>query len=88
MRDGSLGHGETNSELGSCNEARSEAIEVSKEFADTDSLLLAELTNSSDHIVDVVRVVADDLSVGVTSLGLGEVGLGVVESLVNAKELL
>ena len=50
--------------------------------------MLAELTNSSDHIVDVVRIVADDLSVGVTSLGLGEVGLRVVESLVNAKELL
>ena len=88
MRDWSLGHGETNSELSSCDKAGSEAIKVSEEFADTDSLLLAELTNSSDHIVDVVRIVADDLSVGVTSLGLGEVGLRVVESLVNAKELL
>ena len=50
--------------------------------------MLAELTNSSDHIIDIVRVVADDFSVRIASLGLGEVGLRVVESLVNAKELL
>ena len=41
VRDGHLGHVEPNAELGGCNVARAQTVEISEEFGDADALLLA-----------------------------------------------
>lgn len=80
-----LSHGEADTELGCSDVARTESVKVTEELKDADSLLLGEDTDASDHIIDIVGVVADDLSIGVASHGLREVVGAVVEPLVDAE---
>jgi len=86
-RDGALCHVETDSELGSSDVARSKLVEVSKEFANSDSLLRAQLANACNNIINIVRVVPHDFSTALAGLGLREVGKGVVEVSADAEEL-
>jgi len=73
--------------LSGCNVTRAKSVEVTEEFGDANTLLLALHANASDNIVNVIRTVANNLSVALSGLSLREVGGAVVESLVDTKEL-
>ena len=88
LRDGALSHGETDSELCSGDVARTKTVEVAEELSDADSLLLASLTNSCNHIFAVVRQVPNNFSLADACLSLRVVVEAVVEALVNAEELI
>ena len=88
LRDGHLGHGETDSELGSSDVTRAQSVKVSEELRNADSLLFALLADAGNDIVNIVWSVPDDLSIACARLRLREVVKAVVEALTNTKELL
>ena len=87
LGDGAFGHVETDSKLLSSDKAGSESIEITEELRDTDSLLLAEHTDASDDIVLIIWLIAHNLGLADTCLGLGEVVGAVVEALVDTEKL-
>lgn len=87
LRNGALCHGKSNSELLGSDEARSESIEVTEELGDADALLLAQLSDSSNHIVFIIWLVANNLSFADACLSLREVVCAMIEALVDSKEL-
>ena len=87
LGDGAFGHVETNSKLLSSDKAGSESIEITEELRDTDSLLLAEHTDASDDIVLIIWLIAHNLGLADTCLGLWEVVGAVVEALVDTEKL-
>ena len=88
VRDWDLGHAQSHSELVRCDEARSELVKVAEELADTDSLLESHLADSGKNVVHISWIVAHNLSLGNSSLSLGEVVKAVVEVLAHLEELL
>ena len=88
LRNGSLCHSKTNSKLLGSDKARSESIKVTEEFINANALLLALSRDASDHIINVVRQVPDNLSIASACLGLGVVVDAMVETLIDTKELL
>jgi len=53
-REHDLCHVETNSELSLCDASRSELVKVSKEFADSDSLLFASLSQFGQNVLNII----------------------------------
>jgi len=88
VADNDLGHGKTNAELSAGDESGSKFIKVTEEFTNSDSLLRTKLTNASKNILNVIRGVADNFSLGNSGLGLGEVVERVVEVATNTEEFL
>ena len=88
LGNGALGHGESNSELLGSNVARSQPVEIPEELRDTDALLLAKHTDSSDDIVLIIGTVTHDFGLTNARLSLGEVVSAVVEALTDSKQLI
>ena len=88
LGDRALRHCEADAELSSSDVARSQSVEVAEELGDADALLLAPGADTSDHIIDVVRGVADNFSLADASLRLRVVVRAVVEALANAEKLI
>ena len=88
MGDWDLGHAHSHSELVGSNVPRSQLVEISEEFGNSDSLLEASLADSGKNIVHVDWGVADDFSLADSSLSLWEVLEAVVVFLSNLEELL
>lgn len=70
-------------------EATAELVEVSEEFSNTDALLRAVSSDSSQDVIEVVRVGASLHSLVSTDAGLslGEKVPGVVEISANSKQV-
>ena len=79
LRDLDLGHAETDPQLGGSDEARSELVEVTERFIDSNPLLRADCPDSGKDVVDVERAVTHDLGVGGSCSSLGEVIIRVVK---------
>ena len=88
LRDWSLCHGQTNSELSSGDITGAKPIKVAEELGDADSLLLGESTNTGNDIIDVIRSVSDNLSLAFACSSLRVVVRAMVEALINTEELL
>ncbi len=86
--DRDLGHAHSHSELVGSDEPRSQLVEISEEFVNSDSLLEASLADSCKNVVHVDWGVTDDFSLADSSLSLWEVIEAVVVFLSNLKELL
>lgn len=73
VRDGQLGHGKTNSELSIGDETSAELVEITEEFANTNAVLSAHLSETGHNILNILRGVANNLGLGNARSGLGEV---------------
>jgi len=87
-RDDTFGHVETNTELASGNVTRSKFVEVTEEFSNTDALLRAFLTDRGNNIIDIIRLILNDVLLSGLGLRLREVVEGVVEVTANTEHLL
>ena len=88
LRNGALGHGESDAELGGRDVARSQTVEIAEELRDADALLLALLAHAGDDVFHVFRAVAYDLGLAHAGLGLREVVGAVVVALPDSEKLL
>lgn len=61
-REDNLGHVKADAELGLGDEAGAELIEVTEELRHSGALLLAEETDASEDVFDIIRSELDDLS--------------------------
>jgi hypothetical protein len=77
--DYNLGHAESDSKLCVGDEASPQLVKVSKELVNANASLLADSTDSSDHIVKVLRTVSNNIGFANSRLGLWEVVKRVVE---------
>ena len=70
-RQDDLGHVKADAELRLSNEAGAELIKVTEELGHSGALLLAEETETGEHIFDIIRSELDDLSLNLTGLSAG-----------------
>lgn len=84
--DGNLSHVESNSELRGCDVARSQSVEVSEEFTNSDSLLSAGASNASENVIHIVWGVTHNFSFAGTSLSLWEELSGLVVVSANSEK--
>ena len=87
LRNRSLCHSQSNTELSCCDVARTKSVEITEEFGDTDSLLLTKSADARDNILNIIRSVTNALSLTSSCLSLRVVVGAVIESLVNTEEL-
>jgi hypothetical protein len=72
-RENNLSHVEANPELGLGDEARPEFVKIPEELANSDSLLFARLSDSGNHIVNVVGLVLHNVHLHFPGLSSWEI---------------
>lgn len=83
-----LAHVETNSELSLSDIAASQFVEVAEEFRDSNSLLLADLSQLGNDVLDVVRLVLLDVVARDSGSGLRVVVERMVEATANLEQVI
>lgn len=82
-----LSHVQTNSELRVSDVARSQLVEVSKEFANPYSLLLACLSDSCKHIFNIIWFMLNNIQLNWPRLSPGEKLVGIVVVATNSEHI-
>ena len=87
-RQHNLGHVKSDAELCVSDEAGSQLVKIAEELGNTGAVLLAEETDASEHIIHIIGLQLNDLSLNLARLSAGVVIEGLAMGATNTKDTL